>query len=423
MTPRTGVAWVGLALVLALPWTARAAAPTDAWTAEEKALLASLSLSALPPPPRDPSNAVDTLPAAAALGKRLFADVRLSGNGAVSCASCHDPERQFQDGLAVARGVGTGSRRTMPIAGAARATWLFWDGRKDSLWSQALGPLEDPAEHGSNRLRIAKLVQAHYGPAYEAVFGPLPDLSRLPDDAGPRGTPAVRAAWQRIDPRRRQDVSRIFANVGKAIAAYERTLTIGEARFDRYVRAVVAGDGDPQRSLSPQEVRGLRIFVGKGQCATCHSGPLLTDQQFHNTGVPPRDDAPVDRGRARATEELRNDEFNCLGAFSDAAQPACRELRFMVTDDAALEGAIRTAGLRNVALRAPYMHAGQFATLEQVIAHYVAAPAAKTGRTELVAEGRGRTGRAAIRLSADDARDLAAFLGTLTGTLSESPVH
>jgi cytochrome c peroxidase len=386
----------------------------DAWTAQDKAVLASMSLDALLPPPRDPSNAVDTVPAAAALGKRLFADTRLSSNQAVACATCHAPERQFQDGLAVAKGVGTGSRRTMPIAGVAHGAWLFWDGRKDSLWSQALGPLEDAVEHGSNRTRIAKHLHAQYRAEYETLFGPLPDLSDLPDDAGPQGSAAERAAWQAMAPQRRNDVNRVFANLGKAIAAFERTITPGESRFDRYVRAVLAGDLDGQQVLAAQEVNGLRLFLGKGQCATCHNGPLLTDQHFHNTGVPPRDAARPDRGRAAATHKAQHDEFNCLGAFSDAPPQACQELRFMVSDGPALEGAFKTPSLRNVAGRPPYMHAGQLATLEAVVAHYARSPAAAVGVSELGPRPPGHPEGRTVRLSASEVADVAAFLHTLS---------
>jgi cytochrome c peroxidase len=416
---------VGLALLAATPLltgfadvSAQPRARVQLWSAEDKAVLASMSLDRLPPAPRDPSNAVHAVPAAAALGKRLFADTRLSANGAVSCATCHDAERQFQDGRPVGQGVGSGSRRTMPIAGTAHNAWFFWDGRKDSLWSQALGPLEDAVEHGSNRTRIAKLLHAHYRNEYEALFGRMPDLSRLPDDASPQGSAAERAAWQGMEPQRRADVNRVFANLGKAIAAFERTLTPGESRFDRYVRAVLAGDREGQQVLAPQEVDGLRVFLGKGQCATCHNGPLFTDQHFHNTGVPPRDAARPDRGRALATAKVQGDEFNCLGAFSDAPPKACEELRYMVSDDPALEGAFKTPSLRNIAQRAPYMHAGQLASLEEVIAHYVRSPKAATGHSELAHAGGGHVDRTPIELSDLEARDLAAFLRTLSGALN-----
>lgn len=413
------VATFGVALVAAL-FLLTGFAVSDAWSTQDKALLASISLDRLPRPPRDPSNAVQAVPAAAALGQRLFSDTRLSSNQRVSCASCHASERQFQDGRPVAEGVGTGSRRTMPLAGAAHSPWLFWDGRKDSLWSQALGPLEDGAEHGSNRLRIAHLLQAHYRAEYEALFGPMPDLAGLPDDAGPQGNAAERAAWQALPTERRHDVNRVFANLGKAIAAYETTLLPGESRFDRYVRAVLDADAAGQRALSSQEIAGLRLFIGKGQCVTCHNGPLLSDQHFHNTGVPPRRPAQPDRGRAAATAPAQGDEFNCLGRYSDAPPQACEELRFIAADDPALEGAFKTPGLRNVALRAPYMHAGQYATLEEAVGHYAKAPVAALGHSELVHLDAGHgTGRR-IRLSEVEVRDLAAFLQTLSGPVQHA---
>jgi cytochrome c peroxidase len=398
-------------------------AARDRWIADEVRVLASLRLSELPPQPEDPSNAFAASPAAAAFGKRLFNDARFSGNGAVSCASCHAPEKQFQDGLPVGKGVATGKRRTMPIAGATYSPWLFWDGRKDSLWSQALGPLEDAAEHGGNRARFAHLIRTHYRSEYESVFGPLPDLARVPAEAGPLGTPAERSAWDRLDSGSRQDVSRVFANIGKAIAAYERTLNYGESRFDRYAQGVVDGNASAQEALTPKEVRGLRLFIGKGQCATCHNGPMLTDQHFHNTGVPARDPNAPDRGRAEAVAKVQHDEFNCLGPFSDTGAGKCDELRFIVTDDPTLLGAFRTPSLRNVALRPPYMHAGQFATLEEAIAHYDKAPAAAVGHSELARGAQGHTERKPIRLSAAEIEELAAFLRALSAPIAESPAR
>src|SRR5690349_2015537 len=103
-----------------------------------------LSLASLEPAPADPTNRFAGSSDAAKLGERLFFDKRLSSNGEVSCATCHDPRREFQDGTPLAKGVGTTDRRTMPIAGTAHSPFLFWDGRKDSQWAQALGPLESP---------------------------------------------------------------------------------------------------------------------------------------------------------------------------------------------------------------------------------------------------------------------------------------
>jgi cytochrome c peroxidase len=408
-----------LAVTLAEAGEPQPAAREVRWSAQERAVLASLSLKQLPAVPADPSNAVERQPAAVELGRRLFSDARLSRNGAVSCASCHDPMRQFQDGLPVSQGVRTGSRRAMPIVGAGHGPWLFWDGRKDSLWSQALGPLEDAAEHGTNRTRVAHLVAANHRRDYEAIFGPMPRLDGLPGDAGPKGSSAEQAAWAVIDPHRRDDVSRVFANVGKSIAAYEKTLQHAPTRLDGYIDAVLRRDPASREMLRADEARGLRLFIGKAQCVTCHNGPLFSDQQFHNTGVPPRDRARPDRGRAAAIAAVRADEFNCLGPFSDARPDSCQELRFMVTDDPAMEGAFKTPGLRGVAERPPYMHAGQFVTLEQVVRHYVGAPHAVVGHSELTHRYAGAAApkhaeRSPIELSDDEIADLVSFLGTLS---------
>lgn len=422
---------LGVAVLAATPFVnsfdggqwVQAAAFRDRWGAEDLRVLASLRLSQLPAAPTDPSNAVENSRAAVELGKRLFNDARFSRNQAVSCASCHDPQKQFQDGLPLSRGIGVGSRRAMPIVGSGHSPWLFWDGRKDSLWSQALGPLEDEVEHGGNRANFAHLMQAHYRPAYEAVFRALPDLSAVPQDAGPSGKPAEKAAWNAMSDRARADVNRVFANMGKAIAAYEKTLIHGESRFDRYVEATIAGNPSGQQHLTPQEVKGLRLFLGKGQCVSCHNGPLFTDQHFHNTGVLLRLPTNPDRGRALGIAKVLKDEFNCLGPYSDATPEQCQELQFIAADDPAMDGAFKTPGLRGVSTRPPYMHAGQFASLEEVLAHYVKAPRSVVGHSELAHGGGGNTERQRIRLSAQDIRDLAAFLGTLSGPVTETPAR
>ena len=388
----------------------------DDWTEEQLSVLATLRLSELAALPDDPSNAWQNSAAAAALGKKLFFDTRFSGNGAVACATCHDPSRQFQDGRPVGKGVGTGTRRSMPIVASGYGSWLFWDGRKDSLWSQALGPLEDPLEHGGNRLQYARLMQQHYGQAYSELFGPLPDFSNLPDDASPAGSSLEQTNWWDMDESAREAVSRVFANMGKAIAAYERTLRHEPSRLDRYITDLLDGKRQAESSLTPREVRGLRLFIGKGQCLSCHDGPLLTDQQFHNTGVPPRDAKSPDSGRAAAVAKIRADEFNCIGRYSDARPEQCQELRFLA-DGEENAGAFKTPGLRGVATRPPYMHAGQFAALEEVLRHYVDAPQAAMGRSELNSlhgrASRSREGRQPIRLTAAEQQDLVAFLHAL----------
>lgn len=397
---------VGAALAVPL-----GAKMVDGWSVDEVMILSSIRLSELPAPQRDPSNAHASSPVAAALGQRLFFDRRFSGNGAVSCASCHQPERQFQDARPLGQGMGTGARRTMPVVGAGYSPFLFWDGRKDSLWSQALGPLEDPAEHGGNRLAYAHLLKVHYRADYEAMFGPLPDMGRLPKAASPLGTPAQQAAWRGMSEQARREVSRVFANMGKALAAYQKTLRHGETRLDRYVEGVVRRDPQAVGLMSAQEKNGLRLFIGKGQCITCHNGPLLTDQHFHNTGVAPRKPGQPDPGRRAGIAKVRDDEFNCLGRYSDARPEQCEELRFLAAADDTMTSAFKTPGLRDVAMRAPYMHAGQLATLEEVVRHYARAPQAADGHSELKP----------VRLSESELRDLVAFLETLSAPSERAP--
>lgn len=359
-----------------------ASVPRDAsvrWTDRELQLISSLSLSGLPELPPDPSNAVADDPRAAVLGRKLFFDTRMSGNGKVACASCHLPDRQFQDGIPLGRGIGETARRTMPIAGTAYSPWQFWDGRADSQWAQALGPLENPAEHGSNRQAIVEVVAANYAQEFRAVFGAEP--VELPLD-------------------------RAFANVGKAIAAFERTIVPQKSRFDLYADAV--SSGQPSDALTAQELTGLKLFIGAGNCVNCHNGPLFTDNDFHNTGVPAVAHLPPDTGRAGGVAIVQRDPFNCLGEFSDAKPEVCTELTFMKSEGEELVRAFKTPSLRNVAARAPFMHAGQMASLADVVAHYSEAPLAPEGHSELEP----------LDLSQEEQDALVAFLVTLS---SEAP--
>lgn len=406
-----------LVLFVALLVPPASAHGSDGWSPEQLATIASMRLSQADPAPADPSNAYEGSAAARELGRAVFQDSRFSANGRVSCATCHAAGTQFTDTLPRAQGIATGDRRTMPIMGAAGSPFLFWDGRKDSLWSQALGPLEDDREHGSNRVAIVRLLVSHYREQYEAAFGELPDVRSLPQSASPLGAEPVRNAWAGMPDAQRKRVNRIFANLGKAIAAYERTITYGESRFDRYAEALASGDPTGQHLLSPQEVRGLRAFIGKGQCVTCHNGSQLTDHAFHNTGAPLASGV-AGRGRSEGVRKLLRDEFNCLGPYSDARPAQCTELLYLEADEASLAGSFRTPSLRNVALRPPFMDAGQFATLEQAVRHYQRAPAAAMGRSEITSRDSRHPDRIVIRLSDSDVRDIAAFLASLSGPVS-----
>lgn len=354
------------------------------WSQEELATLKSLWIGSLPDLPADPSNKYADDARAVALGEKLFFDTRFSSNGQVSCGTCHLPEKAFTDGLPLAKGVGTTNRKTMTILGTAYSPWLFWDGRKDSQWSQALGPLESPVEHGGNRTQYAHLIAEFYKNEYEAIFGSLPDLSSFPKSAGPVADEAAKAEWEAMSEQDRETITRSYANIGKAIAAYERTLLPGVSRFDKYVVALLNNDKQAKKNiLSSDEIAGLKLFIGKGNCTTCHSGALFTNNDFHNTGVPAAKDLPEDLGRATGANQVLTDEFNCLSPYSDADPKDCAELRFLKTDGHELERQFKVPTLRNVSKTAPYMHAGQFATLRDVLQHYSQAPEAPAGHSEL----------------------------------------
>lgn len=242
-----------------------------------------------------------TSPAKVALGKRLFFDPRLSGDGKQSCATCHIPALGWADG----RPTGIGfqgkvlPRNTPTVLNSAYYQSFFWDGRASSLEEQALGPLYSPDEMNTTPEQLAKTLEdaKDYYEAFQEVYGTKPTID----------------------------------GAVKAIAAFQRTLTSHDSPFDRWVR----GDDD---AMSPAAKRGLRLFMGKADCTACHKGPTLSDDKFHNIGVP--GSGTTDKGRFDVTKNPED-----LGAF-------------------------RTPGLRNVALTAPYMHDGSIKTLRETVKHY-----------------------------------------------------
>ncbi|TPM34826.1 cytochrome-c peroxidase [Mesorhizobium sp. B2-3-5] len=371
----------------------------------EKKTIASLALNTLPLLKPDTTNRFADVPAAAALGSTLFFDVGMSRDGAVSCSTCHKIDRQFQDDLPQAVGVGRTNRRTMPLAGVARDPWFFWDGRRDSLWAQALTPLENPLEQAGNRAAYAHYIKARFGERYERIFGPLPDFSGIPLNASPLGTDAEKAAWNAMSDAQRDAVNRVYANIGKAIAAFERSIEPAQARFDRFALDLVTGaEPKDDAAFSREEILGLKLFIGKANCVTCHNGPRFTDNGFHNTGVPPVAGLPPDRGRIDAVAQAEADPFNCFGAYRDGDVSACGELRFMVKDAPELMRAYKTPSLRGAATRPPYMHAGQFSSLDEVVAHYAKAAPSVEGVSEIHP----------LQLSGRERAALVAFLKTLS---------
>jgi cytochrome c peroxidase len=306
-------------------------------------------------PPPNPSNTKADDPYAALLGQALFADTRFSKNGLVSCATCHQAGKAYSDGLPTSKGIEQVDRNAPSITLASHSRWAFWDGRSDSLWSQALGPMESAAEMGSSRLRIAHHLFDHYKAEYEAAFGALPplgDLSRFPPEGKPKDP-----AWDAMSAQDKDAVNRVFSNAGKAIEAHERTLRVQPSALDRYI----LGD---KSALTDIQKDGLHTFFEVG-CAQCHYGPRLTDDAFHSlrfaTG---RMDGMPDRGRIDAIASLEANEFNRRGAYSDSKSTEA------IAMDPSMLGAFKTPTLRAMPSTAPYGHGGTFATLEDVIAVY-----------------------------------------------------
>ncbi|MEM7433187.1 MAG: cytochrome c peroxidase, partial [Pseudomonadota bacterium] len=362
-------------------WDFRPNPPRD-WQASDLEVLRSLSLSSLPAIPDDPTNAVADDPLAAEFGYQLFFDPRLSANGAISCATCHQPARRFTDGLPKGQAIGQSARNTPSLIGTAYSPWQYWDGRKDSQWSQALSPLEDPNEHAFSRAAVVDVIinDSNYAAMYADLFGAMPG---------------------------RADLDQIFANVGKVIAAYERLLMPGRARFDDYVDAMI--DGESGDALSDDEVAGLQVFIGKADCLQCHNGPLMTNNEFHNTGVIALAGDLPDKGRVEGVRLVQSDPFNCQGRFTDAVV-ACTELEFARTGPE-LIGAFRTSSLRNLEGTQPYMHKGQLETLTDVIEHYDTAEDAMIGHNEAKP----------LNLSRTERRQLEAFLLTLAAPMDVDP--
>jgi cytochrome c peroxidase len=283
--------------------------------------------------------------AKAQLGRTLFFDPRLSADKTIACASCHDPGHGFAGKEPKAIGIrGKQGRRNAPsLFNRAFGTAFFWDGRESSLEVQALKPIEDPAEMGATVPEIVARLQEDqdYVKRFKEVF---------PDGVtGP--------------------------NIGKAIAAFERTLLLGNSRIDKFVAAERA-------DISVSEKQGLWLFESRGGCWRCHSGRNFSDEQFHNTGVSWGKE-PLDLGRFEVTKKEED------------------------------KGKFKTPTLRGVAHSAPYMHDGSLATLEDVV--------------ELYSKGGGKNPNlertlAPLNLTKDEAQNLVDFLKALSELPGESAV-
>jgi cytochrome c peroxidase len=275
------------------------AAPSSppSFSADERAAL--LALGPWPPPARAPAR-----PEAVALGELLFHSARLSGDGRLRCASCHEPWRRYTDGLPRAEGRTTGARNTPTLLNVAQHRVFGWDGAHDTLADQSLRPLRDPAEMAASPAHVAALL---------------------------RDDPALRQRYAAATgaPPPADDDEAVFAQVGRLLAAYESTLASPRTPFDAWRDALADGTTARLPALPAAAVRGARLFVGRGGCVACHAGPMLGDDAFHvSTLHSLRPDSRPDTGRAGA--------------------PA---------------NAFRTPSLREAAATGPYMHDGSVARL------------------------------------------------------------
>jgi len=392
------------------------------WTKSEIAMLKTLWIGNLKSG-KDKTNRVDANPVAIDMGHKIFFDKQFSVNGKVACASCHQPDKYFTDGLDTARGIGKTSRNAPTIVGSSQHTWFFHDGRNDSLWSQALGPLENELEHGGNRNQFAHIIfnDPALRKSYEKLFGKMPDISdtkRFPQHAGPVKNKSASVAWKAMNKKDRNTITTIFVNTGKVIAAYEAQLQPAASRFDNYIKALKEKNPqEMQKQLTTDEVKGLRVFVTKAKCTVCHSGPMLTDEGFHNISAPPRKDESGnnlkhDWGRYKGSRQVLKSQFNCRSNFNDNKDKSCDELEYIVMDRHETQGAMKTPSLRNVAKTAPYMHAGQLKTLNDVIKHYDNPPAVTFRQSELFLN---------FDLDEQEVKQLELFLKSLNSEIDAEP--
>lgn len=309
------------------------------------------------------------------LGRKLFFDARLSADGRISCASCHDPKLAFTDGRAVAEGIAgrRGARNSPSLLNAMFNTGQFWDGRVDALEDQAVQPLVNPLEMGNG--------------AYDEV------VNRL------RAIPEYRVEFRSVF-----GAEVKIELIGKAISAYERTLVSGDAPFDRFV----AGD---QTAISEAARRGFALFRGRARCSRCHTFndalPFFTDFNYHNTGVA-MNHPNFDKLSRQAYAAIESDKAKEL-IDALAKQEGGQEMgRVLITYQVFDIGSYRTPSLRNIALTAPYFHDGSAKTLADVVRFYN-----EGGRQNINREW----DLNALALTEDEQRDLAAFLGSLTGRM------
>lgn len=295
---------------------------------------------------RDASNRVSQNAAAAELGRKLFFELRLSSNGAVSCATCHKPDLAWTDGRPVAVGLQATDRNTPSLLDVRRNRWHGWDGAGDSLWAQSIRPILDPREMGGSAERTAAVIAGDAGlsASYRGLFGAAPD-----------GTGA----------------HLVLVNAGKALAAFQETLTSPRSPFDEFRDALHSGDKASASRYPQAAQRGLRIFIGRGSCTACHLGPRFTNDEFADIGIPFFTASKgVDPGRHGGITKLKASPYNLLGAYNDDPARSGAWVTAQVDQQHRNWGEFKVPSLRGVKRTAPYMHNGRLATLESVVRYY-----------------------------------------------------
>ena len=334
------------------------------------------------PPSRDPSNRLSGKLEAVEFGTHLFFDPRLSGKGNVSCGTCHVPERNWTDNMH--RGIGNAEmdRNTPTLMNVRLGRWFGWDGAADSLWSQSIRPILEPRELGSSPRHVAELIRNDEQLAcrYRRTFGAAPSPAN--DEA-------------------------ILVDVAKALAAFQETLQSGRTPFDQFRDQLARGERYADWHYSPAAQRGLKLFIGKAGCNSCHTGANFTSDEFHNTGITSKTrDGQVDSGRSAGLQKLQESRFNLLGRYSDDASRASAMHTRRAADDPRGAGAFKVPSLRNTMLTAPYGHHGEVATLADMVRHY-----SEVGHGR--APGSSSQKLQPLNLTEREQRDLVVFLESL----------
>jgi cytochrome c peroxidase len=335
-------------------------------------------------PPRDPSNRASGKPAAIGFGAVLFHDVRLSRLGNLSCAGCHQPAKGFGDGLPVGVGLQPLTRNTLGLLDVALQRWYGWDGANDNLWAQSLRPLLDAREMGGSLAGVAQAVrgQPELREGYRQAFGTAPGM----------------------------DDERVAVDVAKALAAYQETLRSGRTPFDAFRDAVQRGDRSAAAAYPMAAQRGLALFLGRGRCYVCHSGPNFSNGEFGDIGVPYFiGKGQVDPGRHGGIQSLLTSRYNLLGPYNDDASRGSATSTRHVRLEHRQFGEFKVPSLRNLARTAPYMHNGSLRTLREVLRHY-----SELDENRLHADGERIL--VPLKLTPDETEDLLAFLDSLNET-------